>query len=73
MWYLGKVEGVELEPLSLVEGHDLDEEGPGWAVAIGDGVEKVSHGIIWVGGGQTLRLLHWQVLYSLISLKTHKI
>lgn len=51
MWYLGKIKGVELEPLSLLEGHNLDVEGPGWAVAIGNGIEQVSDGIIWIGGG----------------------
>lgn len=57
MWYLGKIEGVELEPLSLLEGHNLDVEGPGWVVAIGNGIEQVSNGIIWIGGGQAVGLL----------------
>lgn len=48
--YLGKVEGVELELLSLLKGHDLYVEGPGREVAIGNGVEQVSDSIIWVGG-----------------------
>lgn len=69
MWYLGKIKGVELEFLSLLKGHDLDVEGPGWEVAIGNGVEQVSDGIIWVGGGQPVCFLHCQILYSLISLK----
>lgn len=69
MWYLGKIKGVELELLCLLKGHDLDVEGPGWVVAIGDGVEQISNGIIWVGGSQTVCLLDWQILYSLIGLK----
>lgn len=69
MWYLGKIEGVELELLSLLEGHDLDVEGPGWVVTIGNGVEQVSNGIIWIGGSQAVCLLYRQILYSLISLK----
>lgn len=69
MCYLGQIEGVELELLGLLEGHDLDVEGPGWVVAIGNVVEQVSNGIIWVGGSQAVCLLYWQILYSLISLK----
>lgn len=59
MWYLSKIEGVELEPLSLIESHDLDEQSPGWVVAIGNGVEQVSGGVIWVGGSLAFCLLHW--------------
>lgn len=70
MWYLGKIEGVEWELLSLLEGHDLDEEGPGWVVAVGNGIEQVSNGIIGVGGSQTVGLLDRQILNSLIGLKT---
>lgn len=58
MRYLGKVEGVELQLLSLLKGHDLDEEGPGWEIAIGNCVEQVSNSIIWVGGSQTFCLFH---------------
>lgn len=57
LWYLGKIEGIELEPLSLLEGHNLDVEGPGWVVAIGNGIEQVSDGIIWTGGGLAVSLL----------------
>lgn len=56
--YLGKIKGVELEFLRLFKGHDLDVEGPGWVVAIGNGIEQVSNGVVRVGGGQSLRLLH---------------
>lgn len=69
MRYLGKIEGVEWELLSLLEGHDLDEESPGWVVAVGDGIEQVSNGIIGVGGGQAVGLFNGQILNSLISLK----
>lgn len=68
MQYLCEVEWVELELLRLLKGHDLDVESPGRAVAIGNGIEQVSNGIIWVGGCQTICLLHSQVLYSLIRL-----
>ena len=57
MWYLGEIEGVELEGLRLLEGHDLDEEGPGWELSISNGVVKISNGIIWVAGSQALCLL----------------
>lgn len=70
MWYLGEIEGVEWELLSLLEGHDLDEESPGWVVAVGNGIEQVSNGIIGVGGGQAVGLLDGQILNSLIGLKT---
>lgn len=73
MEYLGKVEGVELELLSLLKGHDLYEEGPGREVSIGNGVEQVSNSIIWVAGSQAFCLIHWQILYSLISLKKYDI
>lgn len=66
--YLGKIKGVELEFLSLFKGHDLDVEGPGWVVAIGNGIEQVSNGVVRVGGGQALGLLQRQILDSLISL-----
>lgn len=58
MWYLGEIKGVELEFLSLFKGHDLDVEGPGWVVSICNGIKQVSNGIVGVGGGQALRLLH---------------
>lgn len=58
MWYLGKIKGVELEFLSLVEGHDLDVEGPGRVVAICNGIKQISNGIIWIGGSQLFCLLH---------------
>lgn len=70
--YLSDIKGVELEFLSLFESHDLDIEGPGWKVAIGNGIEQVSDGIVWVGGSQLVSLLHCQILYSLISLKRKK-
>lgn len=70
MWYLGKIKGVELELLRLLKGHDLDIEGPGWVVALGNGVEQVSNGIIWVGGSQVVCFCYRQILYSLIGLKT---
>lgn len=66
--YLGKIKGVELEFLRLFKGHDLDVEGPGWVVSIGNGIEEVSDGIVRVAGGQALCLLHGQILDSLISL-----
>lgn len=69
MQYLGKVEGVKLEPLGLLEGHDLDEEGPGRVVAVGDGVEQISDGVVGVGGGKTVGLLHRQVLDALVRLR----
>lgn len=66
--YLGKIKGVEVEFLRLFKSHDLDVEGPGWVVTIGNGIKEVSNGIVWVGGGQALCLLHGQILDSLISL-----
>lgn len=58
LWYLGNVEGIELELLSMLIGHDLDIEGPGRVVAIANGIEQVSDGIIWVGGSQAVCLLY---------------
>ncbi len=57
-WYLGKIEGVELEFLSLLEGHYLDVESPGWVVVIGNGVEQVSNCVIRVSGGKAVCLLY---------------
>lgn len=67
--YLSQIKWVERERFSLLKGHDLDVEGPGWEAAIGDGIEQVSNGIIWVGGGQAVCLLHRQILDALISLR----
>lgn len=67
--YLGEVEGVELELLSLLKRHDLNVESPGREVPIGNGIVQVSDSIIWVSGSQTLRLRNGQILYPLISLK----
>lgn len=71
MQYLSKIKGVELELLSLLKGHDLDAESPGWVVAIGNSIEQVSNGIIWIGGSQAVCLIQGQILYSLISLTKH--
>lgn len=68
--YLSKVEGVKRARLRLLEGHDLDEEGPGREVSIGDGVEQVPDGVVRVGGGKAVGLLHRQVLDALVSLKS---
>lgn len=73
MQYLGKVKGIEWELLSLLKGHDLDVERPGWVVAIGDGIEQVSNPIIWVRGSQAICFLHSQILDSLIRLKQQDI
>lgn len=67
--YLSEVKGVERERLGLLEGHDLDEEGPGREVSVGDGVEQVSDGVIGVGGSESVGLLHRQVLDALVGLK----
>ena len=67
-FYLGQIEGVEPERLGLLEGHDLDEEAPGREVAVGDGVEEVTDGVVGVGGGQAVGLFHGQVLDSLVRL-----
>lgn len=67
--YLGEVEGVERSGLGLLEGHDLDEEGPGREVSVGDGVEQVSNGVVGIGGGKAVGLLHLQVLDALVGLK----
>lgn len=67
--YLGEVEGVERDGLGLLKGHDLDEEGPRREVSVGDGVEQVSDGVVGVGGGKTVGLLHRQVLDALVGLK----
>lgn len=67
--YLGEVKGVEQARLCLLEGHDLDEEGPGREVSVGDGVEQVSDGVVGVGGGKAVGLLHRQVLDALVGLK----
>lgn len=66
--YLGEVEGVERGSLGLLEGHDLDEEGPGREVSVGDGVEQVSDGVVGIGGGKAVGLLHRQVLDALVGL-----
>lgn len=57
-----------MEFLRLFKSHDLDVEGPGRVVTIGNGIKEVSNGIVWVSGGQTLCLLHRQILDSLIRL-----
>lgn len=66
--HLGQIERVPRELLRLLKGHDLDVEGPGGKVAIGDGVVQVTDGIVGIGGGQSVRLRHGQILDALISL-----
>jgi len=70
MHYLSQVEGVEPERLSLLKAHDLDEGAPGGEVALGDCIVEVSDAVVRVGGGQTIGLLHTQVLYALVRLKS---
>ena len=66
--YLGEVEGVEAAVFGLLERHDLDVEGPGGEVALGDGVVEVLDAVVGVGAGQLAGLLHGQTLDLLVGL-----
>ena len=53
--YFGDVEDVVGKGLGLVGREDLDFQGPGWIVAVLDGVEEVLGVVVWVGGGHGYR------------------
>lgn len=51
---LGHFGQIKWDPwvlIRLLKGHDLDVEGPGGKVAIGDGVVQVTDGVVRISGG----------------------
>lgn len=66
---LGDIEGVPAVGGGLLGGHDLDVDGPGGEVTLGDGVEEIGGGVVGVGGGELGGLGGLEVLDALVALE----
>lgn len=64
---LGQIKDVEAELLGFLWRHNLDVDGPGWVVALLDGLEEILGAVIWVLGSQLAGLLVVEGLDTLIG------
>lgn len=68
---LGQVEDREWSLLGLLRGHGLDVTGPRWEVALGNVLEQVLLGVVWVGTSQFGSLFVGQALVALVRDHVH--